>query len=68
MLSSEVCWSFPNEVGRSRLGRPGTPAPLAHFREFLPYGQGEFVALGLSGGLGFGGVQRQVSLLGVAAA
>src|SRR5271165_5180935 len=42
--------------------------PLAYFGGGLRRGQGEFVALGLGGGLGFGGAQRGELLVRVAAA
>ena len=42
--------------------------PLAHVGGWLLRGQGELVALGRGGGLGFGGAQRGERLIGVAAA
>ena len=42
--------------------------PLAHLGGLLARGQGELVALGVGGGLGFGRTQRREVLAGVAAA
>jgi hypothetical protein len=42
--------------------------PLARLLDRLFGGQGELVALGLGGGLGFGRAQRRVVLVGVASA
>ena len=42
--------------------------PLAHLARRLPRGRGELGALGFGGGFGFGGAERGVVLVGVAAA
>jgi hypothetical protein len=59
---------FGELAGEGVVGGGQVLDPLAHFRDRLPCGQGEFVALGLGGGLRFGRAQRRVVLAGVAAA
>ena len=59
---------FGERAGEGVVGGGEVFDPLAYFRDLLPDGQGELVALGLGGGLGFGRAQRRVVLAGVAAA